>query len=204
MTTYLERCDSDAARAAELYVWNAHASAAFWQTLGHLEVALRNTMSSRMAARHQRLRRAGTSWLDDPAHELQQPAKDEILKARSRVSRAQRTVSHDHTVAELNFGFWRFLLVRHYQGLFWPDLASGFPHAPNRRPETIEKPVARLHKFRNRLAHHETSWNKDLGARFADIRKVLGYVDPELEKWVISHCGVSAVLATCPVERPRP
>ena len=37
----------------------------------------------------------------------------------------------------------------------WPDLASGFPHTPDRQLGTIEDPLARLHVFRNRLAHHQ-------------------------------------------------
>jgi hypothetical protein len=37
----------------------------------------------------------------------------------------------------------------------WPDLASGFPYAPDRELGTVEGPLARLHVFRNRLAHHQ-------------------------------------------------
>jgi hypothetical protein len=36
--------------------------------------------------------------------------------------------------------------------VLWPDLASGFPHTPDRQLETVEGPLARLHAFRNRLA----------------------------------------------------
>ncbi len=66
---YLTRTGGDPVRAIELYTWNAHLAAAFFIDLGHLEVALRNALDSRMTVRHQRLGLQRT-WLDDPAGEL--------------------------------------------------------------------------------------------------------------------------------------
>jgi hypothetical protein len=52
-----------------MYRWNSAITAAFWEPIGHLEVALRNTLDGRLAARHQGPGRAG-SWLDDSNQEL--------------------------------------------------------------------------------------------------------------------------------------
>lgn len=42
---------------------------AFWEPIGHLVVALRNTLDGCLGACHRRLERPG-SWLDDPKQEL--------------------------------------------------------------------------------------------------------------------------------------
>jgi hypothetical protein len=68
LSTYIDHCDGNFAAAVEMYRWNSAITAAFWEPIGHLEVALRNTLDGRLAARHRRLERSG-SWLDDPAQE---------------------------------------------------------------------------------------------------------------------------------------
>ena len=142
LSTYLAACDDNLDAAVVLYAWNGEVTGAFWEHLGHVEVSLRNTLDARLAARHDRLRRAGT-WLDDPARELTERARKDIATARSRVKAGKRG-SHGQVLSELSFGFWRFLVSKTCSGRFWPDLASGFPHAPNRSLTTIETPVREL------------------------------------------------------------
>ncbi|MDR7304556.1 hypothetical protein [Haloactinomyces albus] len=124
-------------------------------------------------------------------------------KARRRVRAKGKTASEGQALTELPFGFWRFLLAKCYTVL-WPGLAAGFPGAPDRARGTIERPVTRLHEFRNRLAHHERIWNQPLKDRYSDIVSLLGYIDDDLVDWVTAGCRVPAVLAACPIERPYP
>jgi len=100
-------------------------------------------------------------------------------------------------ISELSFGFWRFLITKKLTGL-WPDLASAFPDAPDRRRETVEEPLARLHDFRNRLAHHQRIWNRDPAARFADLLAIASYIDPALPAWISSTDTVREVLRRQP------
>ena len=142
LSTYLAARDDNLDAAVVLYAWNGEVTGAFWEHLGHVEVSLRNTLDARLAARHDRLRRADT-WLDDPARELTERARKDIATARSRVKAGKRG-SHGQVLSKLSFGFWRFLVSKTCSGRFWPDLASGFPHAPNRSLTTIETPVREL------------------------------------------------------------
>ncbi|MER5391945.1 hypothetical protein [Saccharopolyspora sp. NPDC002686] len=203
MQGYLDACGGDPAAALDLYRWNAQMSGALWETLGHLEVVLRNVLADRLAARSAAAGRSG-SWLDDTARELDDRARRDITKARQRVRAKGKAASNAQTLTELPFGFWRFLLARRYATTLWPDLASGFPGAPDRARSTIEQPVTRLHELRNRLAHHERVWNLPLKARYDDIVALLGYVDSDLLEWVAAGCRVTAALAACPIERPHP
>lgn len=197
---YIEACDGDRAAAIELYRWNAAISAALWQPLSHLEIALRNALADRLAARLAASSLPG-SWLDDPCDELGASSHAAIAAARKRVRRKGKRPSEGQTVSELGFGFWCFLVTRRHTAL-WPDLASAFPHAPDRRRETVEDPIARLHELRNRIAHHQRIWNRDLAARYDDLLLVAGFLDPGLPGWIGESSGVPAVLSARRARRP--
>ncbi len=204
MAAYQAHCGGDRDHALELYAWNAQVSAAFWETLGYLEVILRNALVTQLQQRHHLKRNPGHSWLDDLRRELDQRARDDIATARGRVHTKGKAPSDGQTIAELGFGFWRYLLASRYATTLWPDLASAFPNAPSRSRTTIEAPVKALHVFRNRLAHHEPVWNKHLVARQHDIHTVLDAIDPVLKAWVTKNCRISAVLQGCTFTRPHP
>ena len=139
LSTYLAACDGNLDAAVALYAWNSQVTGAFWEHLGHVEVTLRNTLDARLTDRHDRLGRPGT-WLDDHARELTERARTDIATARARVKAKGKTAVHGQVLSELSFGSWR-LVSKTYSGRFWPDLASGFPHAPNRALTTIETPA---------------------------------------------------------------
>jgi hypothetical protein len=192
MSTYVASCGGNFDSAVDLYRWNAAITAAFWEPIGHLEVVLRNALSLQLAARHHRLDREAT-WLVDPEDELGGRARDDIATARARVRRKGKRASEAQTISELSFGFWRFLIAKRLTTL-WPDLAGAFPHAPNRQRETIEGPLARLHDFRNRLAHHQRIWNRCPSERYEDLLLIAGYVDSELPAWIESTSLVPSLL----------
>lgn len=179
--------------AVDLYRWNAAVTAAFWEPIGHLEIALRNVLSVQLEARHRCLGRP-ESWLDDPERELGGRARKDIAAARARVRQRGKRASNSQTISELSFGFWRFLIARRLTGL-WPDLASAFPHAPDRRRETVEDPVSRLHEFRNRIAHHQRIWNRNPEGRYMDLLLVAGYIDSGLPEWIDANCPVPRALS---------
>jgi hypothetical protein len=196
MSTYVASSKGRFDHAVGLYRWNASVTAGFWEPIGHLEVALRNALSTQLAVRHRRLDREAT-WLDDPEHELGERARDDIAAARARVRRKGKSASDGQTVSELNFGFWRFLIARRLTGL-WPDLADAFPHAPDRKRETVEAPISRLHDFRNRLAHHQRIWNRDPNERYEDLLLVAGYIDPDFPSWIEETSLVPRLLPHAP------
>jgi hypothetical protein len=196
LSTYLAHREGDFEAAVRLYRWNAAITAAFWEPIGHLEVALRNTLAGQLGERQLRLGRAG-SWLDDPGRELSERARDDIAAARGRVRQKGKRASEGQTISELSFGFWRFLITKKLTGL-WPDLAGGFSYAPDRQRETIEKPLARLHDFRNRLAHHQPVWNRQPEDRYGDLLTLAGCIDPALPDWIEVTSIVGQVLGSDP------
>ncbi len=192
----VQACDDSFARGIELYRWNAAISAALWQPLSHLEVAMRNAMATCLADRHRGIGRPG-SWLDDPEAELDGRLRTHVAQARRRIRQRRKRVSDAQTISELSFGFWRYLVTRRHTGL-WPDLASVFAHAPDRRRETVEDPLARLHELRNRIAHHQRVWNRDLVARYDDLLLAATYLDPRLSAWIAESSRVPEALRARP------
>jgi hypothetical protein len=206
MLPYLNECEHDEARVVDLYRWNGRLAAAFWADLGHLEIPLRNALDLRLAGRHESKARDG-DWLEDPSRELgkdrygvgkhAQPYKD-IAAAESRVKDNQKMRTRDQVLSETSFGLWH-QMVSKAQKFMWPDLAGAFPHAPDRRQETISSPIAKLRHFRNRIAHHHRIWALDCSARHTDLLAVAGYIDPDLAAWIIDESAVPKILASRPI-----
>ncbi|MEU9859104.1 hypothetical protein [Streptomyces sp. NPDC047974] len=199
LNPYLTACSGDLHAALALYRWNSEISAAFFESLGYLEVMLRNALDARLVARHAH-RGSGDDWFTDLAVPLSVEARDDITKAQGRAARGSKgsPVPRGKVIAELGFGFWRFLLARQYKTTLWPDLAGAFPLAPKRALYVVEDPVKRLHAFRNRIAHHEGIWHLPLAKRWDDIQALLGFIGPAAADWVTDSSRIDDVLARRP------
>lgn len=195
LSTYRAVSGGDLEAAVDLYRWNAAVAAAVSEVVGHAEVVLRNAAHTALSARHTAKGRPG-QWYDDPSGELDQHARTDIAKARRRL----RSVNPPpgKVVAELNFGFWRFLLARQYTALLWPALAPAFPYLGGSDRRLLEQPVQRVHRLRNRVAHHEPLIAEDLAARHEDILTIVGAVHPALRTWVATDSRVPALLLLRP------
>lgn len=196
LARYVQATGGDGTAAAQLYEWNVGAAGAFHEVLGQLEVLLRNAMHDRLTEWHARRGRTGL-WFDDPEIGLTATAVADVVKARSRL-RAPATAGR--IVAELPFGFWRYLLERRYQASLWPQaLQHGFPHLTGRRQrETLRNEVLDLHGLRNRIAHHEPIHNIDLARRHHQALEVARYIDPRARTWLEGFSRVPELLARRP------
>ncbi len=196
---YRAAVGGDLEPAIGLYEWNSAAAGAFFETLGHFEVLLRNAMHDQLSAWHTAAGRPG-QWYDDPAGVLDTRRHADIAAARDRIRRERKTETPGKVVAELNFGFWRFLLDRHYQTVLWaPALRRAFPHLQPQRRDLIYVPVYELNRLRNRIAHHEPIHDRQLSERHDDLLRVTGFTDPAAQAWLSSLSRVPAVLE----RRPR-
>lgn len=202
---YLAECGGDTAQAMLLYVWTTEISAAFWESLSHLEVALRNAIDRQMNARHDARNRA-SHWIYDDARELGRDGRglnrhkypyEDVATAIRRVRKNNMPVDPGQIISEISFGFWHQMVSRR-QVFLWPDLASGFPNMPGRRQDTVSDRVAALRQFRNRIGHHHRIWALDVTARYADLLTVAGFIDTDLAQWIDDHSRVTAVLARRP------
>lgn len=195
LAPYRAACGGDLARAVAMYEWNAEVSAALGTTLGHLEVLLRNAMHDALAA-WTTARFGEPRWYIDPAHVLTAESHVDIAKARRRATHGGRQETPGRVVAELTFGFWRFLLARRYdRGLWHPCLHRAFARQQRR---AVYDAVEQLHAARNRMAHHEPMFNRPVSELRTTALRVAGWICPISRDWIEAGCRVPQLLASPP------
>lgn len=198
LARYVAAAGDDTA-AVELYEWNIAASGAFYEVLGMVEVLLRNAMHTQLV-QWQLRRGRSCAWFDDPTTGLTQRSIEDVTKARARLPVPE---TQGRIVAELPFGFWRYLLERRYQTTLWPQaLRHGFPHLSAGGRSVLRDIVLDLQGLRNRIAHHEPIHAIDLSRRHRQSLEVAGYIDPAAARWVQRVSRVPSVLQPRPSSAP--
>jgi len=183
LATYEATCGSTA-EAVRLYAWNIEVSAAAWGGFAVLEVCLRNAISTRLAAHT-----GHVDWWNSPLVTLRAQQQAAINAATGP------SVTPDSVVAALTFGFWTSLLANRYHQQLWvPAIHGAFPGYRGRRG-TLQQKLEDLRRLRNRLAHHEPIFNRDLAADHLAVLEILGWIEPAVRTWVERDSRLTAVLA---------
>lgn len=196
--SYAEACCGELDAAFALYEWNIEASAAALSLTAMVEVLLRNALDRQLVA--WAARRGVDDWLR--VVPLDRRGMEDLRRAGERSARGGRPVSHGRVVAELNFGFWRYLVSRRYLTSLWlPALVHAFPGAVGRPHEIqrlVESSVSQLLFLRNRAAHHEPIHRRDLQADLDRALVLVSTIHPVAARWVEERESVSVVLARKP------
>lgn len=188
----------DAIRGLILYQWNTDISAAFYGLLQGVEVILRNALHDQLTTWHRAKGRPGF-WFDDPGRILEEHRHQDVAEARRRIRRQGKVETPGRVVAELSFGFWRYLLSSRYEQTLWtPALRHAFPHLRPQRRRVIAQPVERLHRLRNRIAHHEPIHSRDLARDQADAHAIVAAICPYTRIWLASTSLVTGTLRARP------
>ena len=198
--TYLTEAAGDRQRALALYEWNTTMAAAILHDLAHVEVAVRNAYNDALVD-HQ----AGLAhWTSDEMRYfpiMRKTAKngrpyDENETPRDQIAYARRSAGigapPGKVVAELMFGFWRYLSISAREVPLWRSyLHHGFMTGTSRA--AVDGPMSRLHRLRNRVAHHEPLLRQNLPARRHDVADLLGCISPDLQRYVVAQSTWAAV-----------
>lgn len=192
LAPYFRETDRDVLAAFRLYEWNAELSTALWLPLCHLEIAVRNVLSEALESAYRKKSATG-SWVDRPSVILKGREEEDVEEAKKRACGKGKPSSPGQVLSELSFGFWRYLTGNRYRATLWPFMVRKSPYAPNRELETVAKPIVRLHKTRNRLAHHEPIWNHEPMASYRDILTLAGYMSPALKDWIEGQAVIDAI-----------
>ena len=193
---YLLDTGGDYTRAEALYVWNLRVSGAFHEVLGIFEVALRNALCEQLRAWHGK--RPGT-WLDDPTAGLDDRRVEDITVASQRLADRNKPNTEGRVVAELTFGFWRYLLAKRYHNSLWiPHLRLAFPGMKPQRRDVVYEIVEALHTLRNRVAHHEPIHRYPLSKLHDLMLRATSWVDPPMATWLAHLRRVPDILRDHP------
>ena len=190
LAPYLSKQGGDSAQAMRLYSWNVEVSAAILGAYAALEVGVRNAMHDRLCYLFGR----AEWWAKAP---LSANDRDQIREVEEHLDRRKGPGrwSAGHVVAELKPSFWEGLLANKYHAALWErGLAEAFPHYSGRRSALRER-MERLRLLRNRAAHHEPIFARDLTVDHRYMCDLAGFVEPELRLWVESHSRLPSVVA---------
>jgi hypothetical protein len=178
LTRYLAHCNGDRQRAIQLYEYNTHISEAMFGVIQPLEIAFRNAIHRVLT---NDLGRA--DWYLSGI--LQSPESDSITDARGNLARWKKPETPDRIVAELMFGFWVRLLNKKYEKTMWVNhLHKCFPHGPKPDRDKILDRFIKIRDLRNRIAHHEPIFFRNLETDCARVLTSLEWICPTSACWV--------------------
>lgn len=158
MNRYLLACNGNSKKAMTLYRKNLQLTQELFTVLSCFEVALRNVIDLKCTLVF------GNDWLKRGA------ATGGIFDS-SKCSSTKKIIndtidslqfySHFKLVAELGFGFWRFMFAKNQYNATNKVLLKVFPSKPKSTPALqyddtyVFNQLAKLNRIRNRMAHHE-------------------------------------------------
>lgn len=180
MSTYLRATGGDPEAAITLYGWNARLSAALMVPAHFAEITVRNAVDETLTLVY------GPHWPWNPTFERSLP--DGRTRSYSQrndlVTTRARQTSTGKVIAELKFVFWEKMFTARYDARLWtPHITEQFPAAPPQNPaglrNTIRQNLGTIRALRNRIAHHEPIFTRDIAAELAAMESLIGYRSPQ-------------------------
>jgi len=183
-----------------LYNWNTEAAGAVMDTVGMVEVVVRNSMDRSLIA--WAATNGHSDWFDMVRLDDRQGAKA-LADARYRATHnGTASEIHSKTLAETSLGFWRYLASRRYLTSLWmPALAAAFPFGAadkKARRENVDQALSKLLTDRNRAAHHEPIHRRDLNVDYASAQSLMAWIDPVALKWLNANSALPEVIGNRP------
>lgn len=190
--------------ALALYAWNAQVSAAMLVPLHICEVVIRNAVSDALTAEH------GPRWpwaqalersLPDPPQGFN--PKAELRRARNGTP-ARRHPTTGQVVADLKFVFWQKMFTGRFDGRIWnPHLFVVLPNLDTSKSvqslrKTIHDDLELLRELRNRIAHHEPIFQRNLQQDLAKIEELIAFRCTDTAAWMLANQEVQTLIATKP------
>lgn len=181
--------------AVALYDWNAQISGALMAPLHICEVVMRNAISDAVTAVY------GQDWPWSRVFEESLPATSWGYSPRADFIHARgRQCTTGKVIPELKFVFWqRMFTGRHDVRLWNTHLRRVLPNLD------VTKTVAELRQslyedldgvrlLRNRIAHHEPIFRRDLARDLDKIAALIRYRCPKTADWMMANQHVTEFL----------
>lgn len=159
MNRYLQACNGNSRKAMTLYRLNLKLSQQMFTIISCFEIALRNAID-----RHY-TQTLGNDWLKTAVLPNGIFTVPECRRTKNIVKKGIRSVNNNYThhkvIAEMDFGFWRYLFAKPQFNTAGKTLLRIFPAKPKSTPQNqynqtfIFNELEKINNIRNRIAHHE-------------------------------------------------
>lgn len=196
---YLHETNGDKVTALELYRWNLQMSSSLLAPLSIFEVTIRNAISEAIEATYGPLWPWSQSFLislPNPAH-LFSP-RNELLTLRSKHPTAGKII------ADTKFAFWQSMFTARHDAAIWNHhFFKVLPNANQGLSVQVARKIAHdsmnsVRELRNRIAHHEPIFGRNIIDEFGMIKKLIGWRSSEVLGWLEKIETVTAEFASRP------
>lgn len=185
--------------ALELYAWNTAVSAAFLTPLHICEVVVRNAVADALVSTY------GERWPWSPAFLRSLPDPKHVYSPRRDLVNATRsTRSTGKAIPELNFIFWQNMFTSRHDERIWNahllDILPGLdPQTPTSiSRESVYNDLQQIRLLRNRIAHHEPIFRRNLGDDYSKVLTLIRYRCPITADWLEHNQQVTTALTSRP------
>lgn len=194
LATY-EKYTTNTEQALALYQWNTQISASLFEQIQFLEITLRNAICE---ALHQII---GDKWVWNTSFAINFPKQTQ--KTLQKLANDKQIKTLDQAIPHLHFAFWQSLFTSRFDHKIWhSQLHLTFPNAPNIPYKTLREEIYQnldnLRELRNRIAHHEPIFQRDLQKDFDAIHKLIGYRSLIMSDWARQAERVTQLLQNRP------
>ena len=159
MSRYLTACAGNTKQAMTLYRLNLRLSQELFTVVSCFEVSLRNSINNHF------INSLGNDWLRNGAATGGRFDNQQCRLTAQNINDAfnilGRMYTHNKLVAELGFGFWRYMFASNQYYFTGRTLLQIFPGKPTSTPSIqynqtfVFNQLAKINNLRNRIAHHE-------------------------------------------------
>lgn len=195
------------------YFYIQEISSHFFVPLQMLEISLRNAIHDALTKRFSS-RNPGLKWYNNVHHT---PASLSILDTAKQKTgkRFGANYSDNDLVANLNFGFWVYMLDTPHRNPantynFWQYEAGNiFPGNPGKTIGELFSKFKKVIKIRNRLYHHEPVWKNQypigsfseavnrLEKEYKTIFDAIGWISPEKKNYMETELEFEKKFKAC-------
>lgn len=196
--TYLAEKNAHRVEALELYKWNLDVSCAFFAPLQVCEVSIRNAISEAIELTY------GANWPFEQSFEIALPNPSRAYSPRGNLLQHRNEPTAGKIIAELKFVFWERMFTRRHDSTIWnhhlrtvlPNMDAG-KTVQELRGEAFNT-LKDIRDLRNRIAHHEPIFRRNIQAEYDRIKKVVGWRSTVAADWLDKVENVTAHIATKP------
>jgi hypothetical protein len=159
MARYLTACNNDSKKAMTLYRKNLRLSQELFTIISCFEITLRNKIDSVYSGHY------GNDWLQNSVVTGGVFDRNNCRNTQRLINKALNRLGHNYThhklIAEMDFGFWRYLFANPQFNAGGTLLLRIFPAKPRSTPTMqynhtfVFNELGQINDIRNRIAHHE-------------------------------------------------
>ena len=191
LSKYSSEHPGDFESAIRLYERNTRLSEAFYTPLQCLEITLRNKLNDRICEVY------GADWFQTLSPPLKEDAREVIADAIADLNQQGHAYTSGAIAAELSFGFWVGLLGPRYDATLYrgPLFKAFSENGRHMKRDRVHRRLNMIRRFRNRIAHHEPIFFRDLETIHAEIIEATQWLCPVTAAWSAHHSRALNVLA---------